>query len=370
MVKLIAFYLPQFHRVKENDEWWGEGFTEWTNVKKAKPFVQGQVQPKIPLNGNYYDLTDKKTVEWQTQLMKYYGLSSFCYFHYWFMGRKLLEKPAENLLEWKDIDQPFCFAWANCTWARTWSAAKATEWVCNDNKTSGTGILIEQLYGEEKDWREHYEYLSRFFHDERYIKKDNKPVFLIYKLHDIECAKEMFEDWNKWAKEEGFNGIHIVSMNEMPDDNKYVEAVARYGYYSQYQRHYAQKVVNKVLRAFRLKEKEFSLVFDYKKVWQGLLKEEPISNIQTYPGAVVTYDETPRRGNRAVYLKGASPDAFEKYLSKQIVNANTIYHADYIFIDAWNEWGEGNYLEPDEENGYGYLEALKNAISTNNDSIT
>ena len=151
-MKIIAFYLPQYHQTPENDEWWEEGFTEWTNVKRAKAIHKKQIQPKIPLNNNYYDLMDKKVVEWQTDLMHQYGVYGFCYFHYWFTGKKLLYRPAENLLKWKDINQPFCFEWANSTWARTWTAyskSATTDWVHADKLESGDGVLLEQKYGTE-----------------------------------------------------------------------------------------------------------------------------------------------------------------------------------------------------------------------------
>lgn len=361
IMKIIAFYLPQYHRVKENDEWWGEGFTEWTNVKKARPVFKGQVQPKIPLNENYYDLLDKKTVEWQTELMHKYGISGFCYYHYWFNGRKLLEKPAENLLEWKEINQPFCFSWANNTWARTWSAVRCTNWVVSDKK-SGPDVLIEQTYGEEKDWAEHYNYLREFFFDSRYIKKDNKPVFLIYRLGDIDCAEAMLKKWQELAKEDGFNGIYIVSMNQHPNV-PYVDAVAMYGNYGKYARNTFKGYYNRLVNRLKLPFKNFLPVYNYKTVWRGMVKEKPIEGFTTYPGAVVMYDETPRRGEQATYLKKASPKVFKKYLGLQIEKAEKVCHSDMIFLDAWNEWGEGNYLEPDVENGYAYLEAVRECVN-------
>lgn len=362
-MKLIAFYLPQFHQIPENDEWWEPGFTEWTNVKRAKKIFKNQTQPKIPLNKNYYDLMDKNTVEWQTDLMKTYGIYGFCYFHYWFNGRKILEKPAENLIKWNDINQFFCFSWANVTWARTWTAfAKfSTNWVDTDKKSNGNGILIEQSYGERQDWIEHYYYLRNFFKDNRYIKVDNKPMFLIYHVEDIECANEMFSAWNELAIEDGFRGIHIVSMNTIVKDNKYIEAVARYGMYGHYDKKILRNYVESLFKSFHLPFAP-KHVLSYEKVWRNILKENPVPNIKTYPGAVVMYDETPRKGKRGTFLEGASPTIFERALREQIKKAEEIYKSDFIFIDAWNEWGEGNYLEPDEEHGYAYLEAVRIAL--------
>lgn len=363
-MKLLAFYLPQYHRIPENDAWWGEGFTEWTNVRKAKPLFKNQTQPKVPLNHNYYNLMEKVTVEWQTGLMKEYGIYGFCYFHYWFNGKKLLEKPAENLLKWTDIEQPFCFAWANATWARTWSAVKGavTTWISSDIKKGERGILVEQTYGTEENWREHYKYLSLFFKDDRYIKVGNKPMLLIYRLNDIACAKEMFSCWNKLAAQDGFSGIHIVSINEEPKGNDYIEAVARYGNYTEYDYHFWRQKYNALIYRLKLPLNKKTNILNYKTVWENMIREMPLEGIKTYPGAVVTYDETPRKGRDACFIAGASPELFEKYLRMQIRKAEEVYHAEYIFIDAWNEWGEGNYLEPDTEHQYAYLEAVKNAL--------
>ena len=233
-MKILALYLPQFHRVKENDEWWGEGFTEWTAVKDAMPFFNGHYQPRRPLNDNYYDLMEKKTMRWQARLMKEYGIDGMCMYHYWFKdGRRILEKPAENLLEWKDINMPFCFCWANMTWARTWSNIRNSAVWANkyegESKEIDDGILLEQKYGGLLDWKEHFKYLLPFFKDERYIKKDNKPVFVLYKTELIDCLEEMTEKWQEWAVENGFNGIYFIGAGqcvekyEMLDFAMYIE---------------------------------------------------------------------------------------------------------------------------------------------------
>ena len=187
--KLIAHYLPQFHRIPENDAWWGEGFTEWTSVKAARPLFEGHRQPRKPLNDYYYDLSDVETLRWQSHLAKQYGIYGFSFYHYWFKdGKRVLEKPAEMLLQDKSINLNFCFNWANQTWARTWSKFV----VDSQNVWAGTlerkrhtneknqGILLEQKYGEKEAWQEHIRYLIPFFQDERYIKIDSRPVFIIF----------------------------------------------------------------------------------------------------------------------------------------------------------------------------------------------
>ena len=189
-MKVIALYLPQFHNIPENDEWWGDGFTEWTNVRKAVPYFEGHNQPEKPLNGNYYNLLDDNVKIWQADLAKKYGVYGFCYYHYWFNGKKLLEKPMEQMLANKSIDQHFCVCWANEPWTKAW--------------VNETKVLIPQKYGREKEWKEHFDYLLPFFKDERYILHDGKPLMVIYRPQVIDCISEMITYWNKLAVEYGF----------------------------------------------------------------------------------------------------------------------------------------------------------------------
>lgn len=360
-MKIIPFFLPQYHRTPYNDEWWGEGFTEWTNVKRARPVFKGQIQPKIPLNNNYYDLMNKKTVEWQTELLHKYKIYGLCYFHYWFKGIKVLEKPAENLLKWRDIRQNFCFAWANVTWARTWTTIKqgSTNWVPNDIVTDKPSVLLEQKYGEKDDWIVHYNYLRNFFLDDRYIKVDNKPMFLIYHVEMIPKQNEMFQLWNDMATKDGFNGIHIVSMNQIPQ-NKYIEAVARYGGYNK--GHIIRRLINKLIRLSKLPIKPLPSIYDYEEMWKSLTTQPISHKYKTYLGGTVSGDDTPRKGVNGLWLKHSSPKIYKEYLKKQIQREKNECNGDYIFIDSWNEWAEGSYLEPDTINEYAYLQATKEAI--------
>ena len=195
--KIIAFYLPQYHTIPENDKWWGEGFTEWTNTRKAKPLFKGHQQPKTPLNDNYYCLLDKETQEWQAELAQENGVYGFCYYHYWFNGKMLLEKPMEIMLKNENITLPFCISWANEPWARTW-----------DGKDKE--VLMPQSYGDEKEWKKHFDYLLQFFKDKRYIKIDNKPIFLIYRTSSIPNCEKMVDYWNNLCKENGFEGLYLI----------------------------------------------------------------------------------------------------------------------------------------------------------------
>ena len=210
-MKIIAFYLPQFHNIPENDEWWGDGFTEWTNVKKAKPLYEGHMQPRVPLGGNYYNLLDDNVKIWQADLAKKYGVYGFCYYHYWFNGKMLLEKPMEQMLANKEVDIPFCICWANEPWTKAW--------VGDERK-----LLIAQEYGQEEEWKQHFMYLLPFFKDERYITKNGKPLFVFYRPDIVPCMKEMIETWDKLAKENGLSGITFAFQSGDYDWNNSKEA--------------------------------------------------------------------------------------------------------------------------------------------------
>ena len=222
-MKIIAMYLPQFHRTPENDEWWGEGFTEWTAVRNAKPLFEGHSQPQAPLDEKYYNLLEKNTMIWQSELMHKYGVDGMCIYHYWFKdGRKILEKPVENLLQWKDIDMPYCLCWANETWARSWSGLKGKNtWAdkFEQKNENSKDILLEQKYGTEEAWEEHFEYFYKFFCDERYIKIDGKPLLLIYKINTIARLDDMILLWRELAREKGFPDIYVVGAEaeNVPD---------------------------------------------------------------------------------------------------------------------------------------------------------
>ena len=194
--KILAFVLPQFHRVPENDAWWGEGFTEWTNVKRAKPIMRGHYQPRVPAGGRYYDLTDPDVQRWQAELARAHGLDGFCYYHYWFGGKRLLERPVNLLIERGEPDFPFCLAWANEPWTRAWDGGDSE-------------ILMPQTYGLQEDWETHFLDLLRAFKDPRYIRLDGKPVFLIYRSASIPHCNEMIACWRQMALNAGLPGLHL-----------------------------------------------------------------------------------------------------------------------------------------------------------------
>lgn len=349
-MKIIAMYLPQYHRTPENDEWWGEGFTDWVAVKNAEPLFEGHLQPKIPLNEYYYNLLDVKALKWQSELMSKYGIDGICMYHYWFEnGRQILEKPAELLHENKDVDMPFCFCWANETWARSWSGLSgANAWSERFEKNSKIEekVLIRQSYGDESVWRKHFEYLVKFFQDERYIRIDDKPLFLIYKADFIPRLEEMILCWRKMANDAGFKDIYVIAGDaEMIPDNIINGRIVK-----EPSSEYWKVPVNRNGIVGTRK---------YKELWDSILDNETNDEMAYYAG-FVKYDDTPRRGKAGVVVTDASPELFEEYLYK-LMKKNSVNNKEITFINAWNEWGEGMYLEPDEEDGYSYLEGVKNA---------
>ena len=346
-MQVLAMYLPQFHNVEENNLWWGDGFTEWTAVKGAKKLFKGHEQPRVPKNKNYYDLLNKDTMIWQSNLMKKYSVDGMCMYHYWFKdGRKILEKPAENLLEWKDVDMPFCFSWANETWARSWSNIREKNVWSNtfENKEVkiDSGILLEQKYGTQEDWKKHFEYLLPFFQDKRYIKIDGKPLFHIYKASLIPCIKDMVELWRELSKAAGLPGLYIVGSNCNASAEAVVDAL----------------LYMEPGRSIDLLIKQDNKVFDidYETVWSTILKaKKPMK--KTFLTALVGYDNTPRRGVEGVVMTGTTPQKFSRYLS-ELMKKSVAWNNELLFLNAWNEWGEGMYLEPDERYGCQFLEAI------------
>ena len=371
----IAFYLPQFHAIPENDEWWGEGFTEWTNMKAATPLFDGHLQPRIPLDNNYYNLLDEKTMEWQVELAKKYGLYGFCFYHYWFNGHMLLEKPMEMMLNNPNINFPYMICWANEPWTNAWKAD-------GNEKT-----LIAQHYGREKEWKQHFEYLLQFFKDKNYIVENNKPMLLIYRPEIIECLNEMLDYWNELAIEVGFSGIDFAyqQVSYYLLDNK---DESHFKYRVEYQPGYARYDVQKQSAGLSqyllpIKTKIRNIVYgfdkkaktnlsskltrqklsfeDYDELCQSIINRKA-DDEKSVAGMFVDWDNTPRRGDRGRVCLGSTPEKFQHYMTEQIKNVNENYQNDMLFIFAWNEWAEGGYLEPDERNKYGYLEALKAAL--------
>ncbi len=367
--KIIAMYLPQYHQIPENDEFWGDGFTDWVTVKNAKPLFKGHCQPRVPLNGNYYDLSQKESVAWQAKIAKEYGIYGFGIYHYWFNNKQnLLTKPAEIIQSNKDIDINYFYAWDNISWKRSWSNVKeaGNAWApAVESKLqikNGPAILIPYELGMEEDWKKHYDYLLPYFKDKRYIKVNNKPIFIIF--HKDEMIDRMCRYWNKLAQYDGFEGVFFIFRYDDKIRSNKDEVIFKYEpQYSGWTNHsIIDKTVSKIENFFR-KANELKK-YDYDQIWSKIInnaKKMPQCNI--YHCGFVSYDDTPRRGVRGICVENSSPDKFKLYI-KQLIDISSKQQKEFVFLTAWNEWGEGAYLEPDSVYKYKYLDALKEAIDT------
>ncbi len=352
--KTVAFYLPQFHCIPENDEWWGEGFTEWVNVKKARPLYNKHYQPKIPLNNNYYNLLNPDTLRWQAGLMNKYHIDILCFYHYWFDGRMLLEKPAELLLNNKDISMPFFFCWANEPWSRSWNGSRKS-------------IIMPQNYGNKEDWIKHFKYLLPFFKDERYTKINNCPVLVLYRTSSIPQCDDMVRIWNDLCKMNGFDGIYIIEeLNGFQNKSHCTESKAMlefeptftlYGEHKPYLVLWIKKCFYAFCNKFVTAKTRY---YNYDYLWKKIIKRK-YRGKKVFSGAFVDWDNTARRGKTALIVKGYHADKFKKYLKYQYQRA-FLEKSEFLFINAWNEWGEGAYLEPDTNDDFHRLEAVKSVV--------
>lgn len=374
--RVIALYLPQYHPIPENDEWWGKGFTEWTNVAKAKPLFRGHYQPKIPTELGFYDLRMTEIREQQATLAKEAGIEGFCYWHYWFgNGRQLLERPFNEVLCTGKPNFPFCLGWANHTWtSRTWDNAK---------KKTGSSVLMEQKYPGIDDYTEHFYSVLPAFKDNRYITVDGKPFFLLFDPFSFKDVSTFIDVWRKLAKQNGLKGIHFVTITgamfrdprtgELKKSlvaestvNEYVinlgfDAVCPNG--MTYANVRNQGLLMSFVKGF-LKNKLHLRITDkikQKDINRFLFcEEEKKENV--YPTIIPNYDRTPRTNNDIIYYD-STPDAFEKSIKDCLsyINGKQDEHK-IILLKSWNEWGEGNYVEPDIKYGRGYLDALKHTL--------
>ncbi|MGD0588773.1 MAG: glycoside hydrolase family 99-like domain-containing protein [Thermoplasmata archaeon] len=359
-MKVIAFYLPQFHEIPENNEWWGPGFTEWTNTRRSKPLFLGHYQPREPLNDNYYSLLDPSVQDGQAHLARKYGIDAFCYYHYWFNGRRLLEQPFENMLKSGAPDFPFLLSWANEPWSRAWNGRRRD-------------VIAPQSYGEENDWKQHFEYLAGAFRDPRYLRVDGKPIFVIYRPSHFKRCREMLEFWRRLAPEYGFEGLHLLHVLNTfePRTVKGFDGVIELEpTYTISHDMPVSWVVGRYARAFRrllardpgrIPDRSLDRV-DYDLVWRRILARNPNRHgIRTYLGAFPDWDNSPRRGRRGTVFENSTPASFEKYFLAQLKRTRSGQADGLIFINAWNEWAEGAYLEPDKRYEFAYLEALARA---------
>ncbi|MDO4931243.1 MAG: glycoside hydrolase family 99-like domain-containing protein [Prevotellaceae bacterium] len=375
--RIIALYLPQFHPIPENDEWWGKGFTEWTNVVKAKPLYKGHVQPRIPADLGFYDLRLPEIRQQQAELAMEAGIEGFCYYHYWFgNGKQLLERPFNEVLNSGKPDFPFCLCWANHDWTnKTWKKGSSMR----------TDSMIMQMHYSTKDHIDHFNSLLPAFRDKRYIKVDGKPVFAIWAPCDIPEVKNFISLWQEMAQANGLKGIHFVGYTTNAAGKSVKD-----GKLSMWDTTHAADFYNNILelgfdavmsnglaRAQSLCHGKLSMLWYYisgmtflhttlrtdyaKAMSKYYVEEDKWENV--YPTLLPQWDRTPRAGIKTDPLCNATPNKFQKSVEEAI---GLISHKEpehqILFLKAWNEWGEGNYVEPDQQFGHGWLQAIRNAI--------
>ena len=365
-IQFLAYYLPQYHPIPENDAWWGIGFTEWTNVTKAKPLFKGHYQPILPADLGFYDLRLPIIQEQQALLAKEYGVDGFIYYQYWFGdGKMLLEKPAAAMLKNKNIVLAFCFCWANETWKGIWHGL--------DNPDT----LIEQTYNGEQDYMEYFNYLLPFFQDERYIKIDNKPMFHVYRFDDIPNHEAFITIFNDLAIANGFDGIHFIATicSNIVLNNKFIYGKVgvdvfmrmRHGQeFLFFEKGVFAKIEQKLRKVFRdyftsnndIDSRSKPLIFDYKR---GVEKMNiTFNNEKHIPCVFPNWDNTARSGNKAMIFKNATPETWKVHLESTVSELlKKPNRPQIVVIKSWNEWAEGNHLEPDIKYGLKWLEAVK-----------
>lgn len=377
--RVIAYYLPQFHPIPENDKYWGKGFTEWTNVAKAKPLFKGHYQPRIPADLGFYDLRLPEVREQQAQMAREAGIEGFCYWHYWFgNGKRLLQRPFNEVLQSGKPDFPFCLAWANHSW-------KTSTWE-NGGKDR---MIVEQRYLGEEDYTMHFQEVLPAFKDKRYITIEGKPLFAIFDPYNFQDVSNFIKTWQRLAKENGLKGIYFIAMSNSTSTlqrnadgtlkrvtpnlqsservyndllnlgfdgiNSFGKSRAEMLYMGKYMR-----IVKKLLHQYLPFLPTHCI--NYEKITQHFFAPED-SWQNVYPSIFPQWDRTPRAGNSEGVYVNATPTTFKKHIQNAL---NVIKNKDMehriLFLRAWNEWGEGNYVEPDLKYGHGFLDAIKEVI--------
>lgn len=344
-VKLIAFYLPQFHPFPENDQWWGKGFTEWTNVTKALPNYNGHYQPHLPIHLGFYDLRVKEVMEEQARLAKNYGVSGFNYYFYWFAGKTLMEDPLLQMLENPNVGMPFCLTWANENWTRTWDGAE------ND-------ILIAQDHSEQ-DGLAFIQYIMKYFKDDRYIKVDGKPVLIIYRADIIPKIAQFAQVWRGEAKRNGFPGLYLISAQtfgiKSPKPFNFDASV-------EFPPHTVQSNIKNV---DALNSNFSGQIYSYSQVVENNVVQEN-TDYKKYKTAMLGWDNTARKQYKSHIFHGFKLIKYKQWLDYMCSSVfHDRKHSDdekLVFINAWNEWAEGTHLEPDRKFGYGYLDTTYHVI--------
>jgi lipopolysaccharide biosynthesis protein len=347
MVRALAFYLPQFHPIPENDAWWGKGFTEWTNSAKALPLFPGHYQPHIPADLGFYDLRVPETRAAQAALARHYGIEGFCYYHYWFGGgRRLLERVFDDVLASGEPDFPFCLCWANQSWTGRWYGFPKH-------------VLMQQTYPGESDYRAHFAWLLRAFQDPRYIRVNDRPLFLTFEPFDVPEAPAVCALWRQLAKEAGLAGIYLLGVRHHLDprnpqllgfdgavDNRLPLCTVDY-----------------------LSGRQPFLVLDHRDVSRfEVAPREP--GVEHYPCIGPNWDNSPRLGARGLVYQHSSPELFQATVRRAVsVLADRPPEQRFLFLKAWNEWAEGNHLEPDLKDGHGWLQDLRQGMAAHDSAV-
>jgi lipopolysaccharide biosynthesis protein len=347
-VRLIAFYLPQFHPIPENDAWWGKGFTEWTNATRARPSFRGHYQPHLPADLGFYDLRVPETREEQARLARQYGIYGFCYHFYWFNGRRLLERPLEEVLKSGAPDFPFCICWANENWSRRW-----------DGKSND--LLIEQTYSPEGDIAFMRD-VTPYFRDRRYITVNGRPLLLVYRVRELPDAKATATRWRTCAAEAGLADPYLCAVQDggAATDPHAIgfDAVVEFP-------PHGAGMSDVDLTNHSVSAEFAGRVMDYVVSAKSML-DKPWPAWNYYRGVMPGWDNTARVGNRCMAFVNNHPQNYARWLKTAVTATRARYHGDerMVFINAWNEWAEGCHLEPDQVFGHAYLEATKASLTT------
>lgn len=344
-VRLLAFYLPQFHPIPENDAWWGKGFTDWSNVTRAKPLFPGHYQPHLPTDLGFYDLRLPEVRKAQADLAQNYGIYGFCYYHYWFGGKRLLQRPFDEVLSSGEPQFPFCLCWANEPWSRRWDGRPHD-------------VLQPQTYSEQDDL-EHIRWLIGALRDPRAIRVNGKPLLLIYQARDLPDPARTTEIWRREVRASGLEGIYLMTVETGWDAGRDATAVgfdAKVLFQPQFS--ILRTVPTSPVNAPRGMQ-----VYEYQEAWPILSNPEPVS-YRRYETVCVGWDNSPRRGANSVVLNNVTPDQYQRWLTQAIQRAQQRNEPDerLVFLNAWNEWAEGAHLEPDLAHERAYLEATKRAL--------
>ncbi len=377
--RVIAFYLPQFHPIPENDKWWGKGFTEWTNVGKAKPLFRGHYQPRVPADLGYYDLRMPEVREAQAELAREAGIEGFCYWHYWFgNGKQLLERPFNEVLSSGKPDFPFCLGWANHSWT-------SKTWEVGTRKQKDTNLL--EMHYSKEDYITHFNHLLPAFKDKRYIQVDGKPLFYVFRPLDIPDPKEFINLWQQMAKENGLKGIYFVGMaynmhsqeqtiknilfknapnlakeNYQRVLNAGFDAVNSRGYFRA--DYYSRTLKDFIIRSLSLRLFKYAPISkcDQRTINKYLyVPEDKWENV--FPSLLPNWDRSARSGRKARIYTNSTPEVFREQLQTvlELISEKDDEHK-ITFLMSWNEWAEGNYVEPDLKYGHGFLDALKECV--------